>query len=32
MALIALTEENFEKTVTENEVVIIDFWAQWCER
>ncbi|MBU1642590.1 hypothetical protein KKE54_04460 [bacterium] len=30
MALIALTEENFEKTVTENEVAIIDFWAEWC--
>ncbi len=30
MALIALTEENFEKTITENEVVIIDFWAEWC--
>jgi len=30
MALIALTEENFEKTITENEVVIIDFWAAWC--
>ena len=30
MALMALTEENFEKTVTENEVVIIDFWAEWC--
>ncbi|MBU1642587.1 thioredoxin [bacterium] len=30
MALIALTEENFEKTVTENVVVIMDFWAEWC--
>lgn len=30
MALMALNEENFEKTVTENEVVIIDFWAEWC--
>ncbi len=30
MALIALTEENFEKTITENEVVIIDFRAEWC--
>ena len=26
----ALTEENFEKTVAENEIVIIDFWAEWC--
>lgn len=30
MALIALTEENFEKTVADNEIVIIDFWAEWC--
>ncbi len=26
----ALTEENFEKTIAENEIVIMDFWAQWC--
>ena len=30
MALIALTAENFEKTITDNEIVIIDFWAEWC--
>jgi len=30
MALLALTEENFEKTIAENEIVIIDFWAEWC--
>ena len=30
MALIALTEENFEKIIAENEIVIIDFWAEWC--
>lgn len=30
MALIALTEENFEKTIAENKIVIIDFWAEWC--
>ncbi|WP_373033635.1 thioredoxin [Sulfurovum sp.] len=30
MALMALTEENFEKTIAENEIVIMDFWAQWC--
>ncbi len=30
MALMALTEENFEKTIAENEVVIMDFWAEWC--
>ncbi len=30
MALIALTEENFEQTVTDNDIIIIDFWAPWC--
>jgi len=30
MALIALTEENFEQTITDNEIVIIYFWAEWC--
>jgi len=30
MAILALTDENFEKIIAENEIVIIDFWAQWC--
>ncbi len=30
MATIELTSENFEKTVNENAMVIIDFWAPWC--
>ena len=30
MATIELTRENFEQTVTQNEMVIIDFWAEWC--
>ena len=30
MATIDLTKENFEKTVTENPMVLIDFWAPWC--
>jgi len=30
MALVTLTDENFNKTVEENEIVIIDFWAPWC--
>src|ERR1043165_8761520 len=25
-----LTNESFEKTVNENPMVIIDFWAPWC--
>jgi thioredoxin 1 len=30
MATIDLTQENFEKTVNENPMVIVDFWAPWC--
>ncbi|MBF0212656.1 MAG: thioredoxin [Magnetococcales bacterium] len=30
MATIALTQDNFEATVTGNDIVVIDFWADWC--
>ncbi len=30
MATIAVTEENFDQVVSENNIVIIDFWAPWC--
>ena len=30
MALLTLTEENFNQTIQDNEIVIIDFWAEWC--
>ena len=30
MATIDLTQENFEQTVNENPMVLIDFWAPWC--
>ena len=30
MATVALTKENFQDTVTGNNMVIIDFWAAWC--
>jgi thioredoxin len=30
MATMDLTKENFEKTVNENPMVIVDFWAPWC--
>lgn len=30
MATIELNEENFESTVTNNDIVIVDFWAPWC--
>ena len=30
MATVELTKESFEKTVNENTMVIVDFWAPWC--
>jgi thioredoxin len=30
VATIELTAENFERTVTDNPMVIVDFWAPWC--
>ncbi len=30
MATVELTKENFDATVAENDIVIIDFWAPWC--
>ena len=30
MATIELTKDNFEKTINENAMVLIDFWALWC--
>ena len=30
MATTALTAESFETTVTENGIVMVDFWAAWC--
>ena len=30
MATVELTQENFEQTVNENAMVIVDFWAPWC--
>jgi thioredoxin len=30
VATVELTKENFEKTVNQNPMVIVDFWAPWC--
>jgi thioredoxin 1 len=30
VATVELTKDNFEKTVGENPMVIVDFWAPWC--
>lgn len=31
MATTALTTENFESTVNDNDIVLVDFWADWCQ-
>ena len=30
MATIELTAENFEKSVAEHDILLVDFWASWC--
>lgn len=30
MATVELTAADFEKTVTEKPIVLVDFWASWC--
>jgi thioredoxin 1 len=30
VATVQLTKDNFEKTVGDNPMVIVDFWAPWC--
>lgn len=30
MATVDLNDANFQKTIDENEIVLLDFWAPWC--
>ena len=30
MAAITLTADNFDETITDNQMVLVDFWASWC--
>jgi thioredoxin len=30
MATVTLTKDNFETTIGENDIVLLDFWAEWC--
>lgn len=30
MATTTLTAENFDRTITDNDIVLVDFWASWC--
>jgi len=30
MATINLTKDTFEKTILDGDIVLVDFWAEWC--
>ena len=30
MSTLRMTQENFEETVEGHDIVVIDFWAEWC--
>lgn len=30
MSTVNLTAETFDATVTDNSIVLVDFWAEWC--
>lgn len=30
MSTVTLTQENFIRTIEENPIVFVDFWAAWC--
>ena len=30
MTTVALTKETFESTIVDNDLVFVDFWADWC--
>jgi len=30
MATVDLTDQNFERTVLDGGIVLVDFWADWC--
>ena len=30
MATVELTQDNFDQVVSGNDMVVVDFWAEWC--
>ena len=30
MTTVEITKDNFDDTVTSNDIVLVDFWAEWC--
>lgn len=31
MSKLVLTKDNFDQVIKENSIVVIDFWADWCQ-
>jgi len=30
VATVKLTQDNFEQTINDNNIIVVDFWAPWC--
>jgi thioredoxin 1 len=30
MATVEINADNFEQTISDNDIVLVDFWADWC--
>ena len=30
MATVEITKDNLDVTITDNDIVLLDFWAEWC--
>lgn len=30
MATIEITKDNLQQTIADNDIVLLDFWAEWC--
>lgn len=30
MASVEITNDNLDQTITDNDIVLLDFWAEWC--
>ena len=30
MSTIEITQDNFESTINDNEIILLDFWSDWC--
>ncbi len=30
MAIVEITKDNFDEVINNNDIVVVDFWAEWC--